>query len=261
MFKVINNVLIIGNSELQLIDGTHTIFLNKNNGQYYLDNPSTEEDVIFASYSYDANTKDLKIETNCSDFSFSKFDTWTLGRSMWNNARIHNGPLYGSGGADTPVSGYTEGLPIDFNYTSFVMSTLALSTYVWTGGRSCFTSLFFGDMQTNIPFYTARPLVSCAEFTPKMEFELSIGAYTFPVGTIDVLMDDMTRYVYNMFSLVFFQYSHRRYTDFQINTRNMYSFNINGHEVKVSPMGAELLSSSATLPDFNAKLSMFNLMQ
>lgn len=260
MFKVVNNILVIGNSEIQLIDGTHTIYLNPKNGQYYLDNPSSDDDEVFGSYIYDSNTKDLEIETNCSDFVFSKFDTWTLGRSMWNNSRIHNGPLYGSGDTDTPVSGYTEGLPIDFNYTSFVMSTMALATYVWTGGRSCFTSLFFGDMQTNIPFYTARPIMSCAGFSPKMEFELSIGAYMFPIGVIDVLMEDMTNYIYNMFSLVYFQYSHRRYTDFQINTREMYSFNLNGKEKSVSPMGAEL-SSSASLPDFNANLSMFNLMQ
>jgi len=261
MVKVVNNTILIGNSELPLVDGEHTIYLNNANGQYYLDNKSTENDVKIALYTYDSKTKDLDIEFVTENFEYKQTNNWLLGRSMWTNNRIHSGPLYGSGDVDTPVSGYLEGLPVDFNYESFVFSTLALATYVWAGGRSCFSSIFLGGVQTNVPYYTARPLMPCAEFTPKMEFELGPIAISFPLAVLDAMLEDATNYIMNMFSLVFFQYSHRRYTDFQINTKDMYSFKIEGKEISVSPLGGQLSSSTSTLPDFNASLSMFNLMQ
>jgi len=257
MFRRVDKTLFVGPSTVPIIDGEHNIYFDTSNGSAYLDNGS-DNSVLIASYKYDEQSGDFSITKYTTDMGAPDNKYWFIGRSMWNNQRIHNGALYGSGGLDTPVSGYLEGLPIDFNYSSFVASTTAYATYVWVGGRACFSSLFFGDFGGGAhPYYTAWPWLPCADFTPLMAFELSVSIM-IPVLALDVLFTDLTNYVLNIFSFVFFQYHHRRYTDFHINTANMYFIKIGRDEIPISPLGA---IDTCDAPVLNQDLTFFNLAQ
>jgi len=266
MFKKINKTLVVGKSSVPIIDGTHNVYIDSNSLNAFLDIDTSDNDnknlKKIATYQYSEKTKNFTIQKETIDFNKKEvLNHMILGRSMWNNSRIHSGPLYNEGN-DTPVAGYTEGLPIDFNYQSFVMSTLSLALYDWVGGRSCFAFLF--DLNnTGIPYYTARSFAGCGTFGPKFMFELAMSI-TCPIAGINALMDQATQWIYNKYSFVYFLYSHRRYTDVQINNSNMFYLKVveNGieKEVSFSPLNNNV-EEEYSVPDFNDDFSMFNLMQ
>jgi len=266
MFKRINKTLVVGKSSVTIADGTHDIYVDTNSLNAFIDINTKDNDnknlKKIATYQYNEKTKEFTIQKEVVDFKEKKIlKNMIIGRSMWNNSRIHMGPLYDEDG-DDPVAGYIEGLPIDFNYQSFVMSTLSLALYDWIGGRSCFAFLF--DLNNdNVPFYTARAFMGCGTFGPEFMFELSISIIC-PIAGVNALTAQANNWIYNRWSFVYFLFSHRRYTDVQINNNNMFTLKIieDGIEkdISFSPLNNNA-GEEYSIPDFNDDFSMFNLMQ
>jgi len=265
MFKRVGNTLVVGNSSVPLLDGSHDIFLDKNTLAVSLDveNPPDNLKKI-ATYDFNEEKNELTITKNTFDFENKKPKLYLFARSMTNNIRVHNNALYNEG-SDFPVSGYIEGIPIDFNYTSFFMSTMAMATYPWIGGRSCFKTLLFGSINSNPPRYTAKPMTYCAEFDPKfwiiLQFSVSaVGLVLNPVSY--ELSLDSQNLAFNRWSLMFSFYNFRRYSEIVINKENMFSINFENNDVQdFSPVTELSSGSSYSIPNFNTKFSMFNLTQ
>ena len=277
MFKRIGESLVVGKSNVPLLDGEHDIYIKKSSLDVFLDleqnannnndgsvlalnpeltgNKNTDPTVVkIATYTYNKKNGDFSIKKYTTDFKKPELlERMIMGRSVWNNARVHNGPLYDENG-DIPISGYLEGFPVDFNYESFLMSTIALASYNWVGGRACFTG---NTISRSIPFYTAKPIGGCSNDMTRLMISLPLSPLIFPLAyATGVLLDQAFK---SKISTVFSLYIHRRYTDIQINNENMFEIRTDT-EHSMSPLSKKG-EDNYNVPDFNGQLSMFNLMQ
>jgi len=260
MFKRVEGGLVVCNKVVKIpLDGKeHGIYLNKKNLNVEIDNVTDGNNFVLVATCKISKNGEYELSKQTNDFDNKNIAYPHLGRSKLNNFRIHSAPLFGDGGLDIPVSGYLEGLPIDFNYNGFFYSSISLDTYGWAAGRSCFNSVFLGDPNAIVPYYTALPLRPCGVFSPLMEFELAMSIMC-PIFGIDMLMRDAGNYVFNMLSIAKFLYPFRRYTDLKINTKDLFSIKVNGSIVEMSPIETD--EPESPISNATSGLSMFNLMQ
>ena len=260
MFKVINKVLKVFNHEVVLEDGVHQIYYNAKTDNIAVDNQG-KDFIKIAEYSYSAKDKKLTIKDNLDkvpkkkSFHLSRI----LANSVGNNARIGMGPLWGEHGINSDtIQTFLEGIPVDFNYTSFFASSIQLSNYTWAGGRVCNSSLFFSDSNDAKPWTAVPASGSC--ISPMVGVFLAGQMMTLnPLFGINAMAADANNWVANSTSLVYQPYVFRRYTMLQINDINLFSFFVGGKEIKVSPLKLE--DDSMSVPDVNWKMSTFNLIQ
>ena len=202
------------------------------------------------------NGDDVSIEDYASQSDISPHP---IANSMWNNYKVHAGSLFVDGaGGDTPVSGYLEGTPVDFDYTSFMFGSLSVATYAWTGGRSCWSTAFGGVTSEGMPKYTGIPLAPCAGVSINIGLYVLGGLSMFPFAVMDMVSQDIYNYMMNRFSVFYFWYVHRRYYSIELYPAAMYSVAASGEKVVVgSADGAE----DAPIPAFDRDMAMFNLKQ
>ena len=233
MFRVVNNVLKVFNHDVALEDGTHEIYYNANTDNISVDG-SDKAFIKIAEYTYSSKNKKLRIKDQLSKVPSKK--SYHLPRiianSRYNNARVAMGPLYQHSDI---VQTFLEGIPVDFNYTTFFGGSIQMSNYSWIGGSIC-------DPRP----YTATG--SCLSPT--------IGIF---FGWYMMSFSPFSGWGISSFSRVSQTYVFRRYTMLQINDIDLFSFFVGGKEIKVSPLKLE--NDSATVPNINWKMSTFNLIQ
>jgi len=274
MIRVINNTFYIFNKPIIVTYKENYIYIDNSANLYVFDHEISESekeslsnrDVFLIlkinildwdnfSYSIDSYIFLKKELLNNVEYMF-------IPKSTLSNARLWSGPLYNPGGMPNVLAAYAEGVPFDFDYESFYASTVVLTTYIWTGGRACFDSLFFGVYSANntLPSYTAIPLLPCATLTPLIELELAVDIIVpSGLGGYSAIMSDAYNYVMNMFSLVVSQFHYRRYTQISLNSNNSFSFYLDKGKVDINFNNVD--ASNETVSVFSSKFSMFNLMQ
>lgn len=260
MFRVVNNVLKVFNHDVVLEDGTHKIYYNAETDNVMVDN-ADDDFVLIAEYTCSLKNKKLTIADKLDEVPEKKRYKMPriIANSRFNNARVAMGPVYGPNGVNSDVvQTFLEGVPVDFNYTTFFASSIQMSNYIWAGGRVCNSGVFLGSNSESKP-WTAKPSAgSC--ISPMVGLFLAGQMMTLnPLFGISAMAADANNWMANSTSLVYQTYIFRRYTMLQINDFNLFSFYSGGKEIKVSPLKLE--DDSTTVPNVNWKMSTFNLIQ
>ena len=249
MFRVVDTMIEVGGRQFPLQPGQMQIYIDSSG-------PNIEgKGKLLATVSYDERTG-VTIEDYVAP---SDIAPTPIANSMWNNYKVHAGALFVDGmGGDTPVAGYLEGTPVDFDYTSFIFGTLSVATYPWTGGRSCWSTAFGGVTDAGAPRYTGVPLAPCASVSLNIGLYVLSGLAIFPFAVLDMVSQDIYNYMMNRFSVFYFWYIHRRYYSIELYPEAMYSIKVSGERIVVgSANGLE----DAPIPAFDTDMAMFNLKQ
>jgi len=225
MFEInFNSVKVMGRI-IGLENGENNIYLNPLNGNIV--SYQKEDYIKIATINYNKETKTIEIETKTESFSDNikadfDFKNYHNCRNLGNRRMIANGPYYG----DTSLMGSTEfleGLPISFNYNSFIMSSISIASYNWAGGRMCFNTTLTNANVHNPPFTGYSPGCGIS------------SSFSIPQISLAIPMN-------------------------LLYGNGLAALKIKGSEIKINPIALDN-SSISTSPDWAASMSMLNILK
>ena len=261
MFEISFNSIRVMGCTIGLKDGENIIYINPTNGNI---SSYKEDDYIkIATISYNKKKKTIKISTETESFTEEinndanteyDFHKYHNCRNLGNGRMIANGPYYG----DSSVMGSTEfleGLPISFNYNSFIMSSISIASYNWAGGRMCFNTSLTNANVHNPPFTGRSPGCSISSSFAVPQISLAIPtSLLYGAGLASM------QWINGMTSIVDFFYTHRQYTNVEINKNDLFRLKIKKNDIKINPIA--LNNASATVsPDWDSSMSMLNILK
>ena len=263
MFRIRDGKIKIFSKYVQMVYGTHTIYIDKDSGAISF---VSGDPVV--RYTLDEATGHLSIESLLSDLGLP-YDAPTKARSWMNGRKLSAGPLYGSDISNTnEISVFAEGFAFDFNYTSIAHTVTAVKPFKWAGGRVCFDDMYSpGGSGQGV--YTATPSSgSCGMALTDMyssgegSIRDIVALYGGGIGgggyTAASFTNTMEFYA-NSTSVVFSYRSFRKYMSFARGVSGLFECSlgaIGGNDASVEPDGV--------IPDvFDSgfKFSMFSLSQ
>jgi len=257
MFEISFDSVKVMGCVIGLKDGENSVYLNPSNGNIV--SYQKEDYIKIATINYDKKTKTVKIESETElfsddikdDFDFKKYHNC---RNLGNGRMIANGPYYGNS-ALMGSTEFLEGLPISFNYNSFIMSSISIASYNWAGGRMCFNTTLTRANVHNPPFTGHSPGCSIPSSFSVPQISLAIPMTLFYGNWLAAM-----KWINGMTSIVDFFYTHRQYTNVEINKNDLFRLKIKDSEIKINPIALDKVSAS-TSPDWAASMSMLNILK
>lgn len=260
MYKVRGGKMKVFSKYITLLDGTNSIYVNKDTGTV---SHSQDTGSKVVTYVYSTSTGHLSIDSHLTGVAPGGEKAPTKARSWMNGRKLSSGPLYE--GEDINV--YLEGFAFDFDYNAIVCTGLAIKPFRWAGGRVCFTTMY-GGSDPGAGKYTALPSSGSCGNALADTYDSGLGQ----VGDIasmyganntsgfqQAAQADSMQYYANATSIVFSYRSFKKYMSFARGLSGIFECSlgtIGGSKGGVEPEGE---ISDPTGKSF--QFSMFNLKQ
>jgi hypothetical protein len=261
MYKVKGGKLKVFSKYITMLDGVHTLYINKASGM--ISHDELQGDPV-VTYTYNTNTGQLSIDSHLTHLNLP-YSAPTRARSWMNGRKISAGPLFE---ANKDINVYLEGFAFDFDYNAMVCTATALKPFRWAGGRVCFESMYNIGGSATQSQYTALPASgTCGNALADVygsgagglgDVATMYGASGVS-GQQQAQQQDAVQFYGNATSVVFSYRSFRKYVSFARGLSGIFECSIGkigGHEASVEPEG--------DIPDPSGKsfqFSMFNLKQ
>lgn len=259
MFRIKDGKIKVFAKYVPLIDGTHTIKVDKDTGSISY---NSGESVV--RYTFDSQTGRIEIESLLGSMG-DDFKEPTRGRSWDNGRKISAGPLYET---SNEISAFMEGFVFDFDYNGVASTAVAMKPFRWVGGRVCFNDAYGnGGYGSNQGKYTAVPSSGSCGTAWTDRYDSGVGQVEDVLagygggagGFMNSQTDNTMEYYANSTSIVFAYRSFRKYLSWARGLSGVF-------ESSIGPIGASKgeVEPDGSFPDtFDAgfKFSMFNLKQ